>query len=81
MRLCACLTNLHIRFKQLWSADSTFYRSYRNRLIEIGEGQAHKLRHTERRYRDKRRRKRDVTFSAVSSDETVTATPTSSPEK
>lgn len=56
MRLCAGLTNLHVCFHPLRASDITVYKSYLNRLWDIGDNQARNHQEIQKRYREKRRR-------------------------
>lgn len=78
MRLCVALTNLHVRFNPLCSADLTCFQSYDVRRLEIGDSMLSKKLQSQKSYRYKRLTQMERQYMAEYNAESEDAVPTMS---
>jgi len=57
LKLCVGLTNIHVKENPLRANDLTFNKSVKTRLYTIGESSVQKRKDTQKRYRERRKRR------------------------
>ena len=71
-KLCAALTNMHIKLYPLRVSDQSHFNAVRNRLYTIGEENLRKRQRAQERYRNKRRQRMSTPFRSAVCDSDAT---------